>query len=512
MKPRVVLFSLLTAVSLTLSAQDQILIRPGLKIPQLQLKAVSKERPQSLDNSYSPYFPPILYQYGGSCAQASGIHYLFSYEMNRVLERPVNNSSKNYFSYRYTWHFLNGGHDEGSLVSDGIEIAMKQGLVTAANYGSSQSESYYRWPSGYNKYYDAMHYRVRTMNEVVLSDQAGINTLIDYMVDKQDGHPGGGIASFSIDEWGYTTYNGPSELGYKTILTLNGNTGPHAMTLVGYDLSVEYDCNGDGEIQDSERGAFVLVNSWDTWWGSNGRAYIPFHYFTAPVSDGGLPSYYKDALCIEAEYREPLITVSAKITYSSRNDLAISIGSADGAQAEHQTAKTSVLPPIFRGQGGDNYMQGLPFEASKTIEIGIDYSEKASVLDTMKAPCFFLNVSRTVMGKAGNGYVKSVSVHDYRSGKEVVYTKDFTNQEGALNKLGTHRFKVPTKPWVKRRETWLEQTTTSACPVEFVYKADDSAPTYSIRTANGSDYASMKLVGYDEKSGKVKLKFEYYDE
>lgn len=501
----------LLLLSMVLQAQDQILIRPGTTVPKLMLKSPVTDRPESLDNSYSPYFPPILYQYGGSCAQASGIHYLFSYEMNRVLERPVNNNSNNYFSYRYTWHFLNGGQNEGSIVSDGIEIAMKQGVVTAANYGSNQSETFYRWPSGYNKYYDGMHYRVKSMNKVDLSDQTGINTLIDYMIDKHDGHPGGGIASFSIDEWSYTAYNGPSELGYHTILTLNGSTGPHAMTLVGYDLSVEYDCNGDGEIQDSERGAFVLVNSWDTWWGTNGRAYIPFYYFTASPQDGGLPLSYKNALCIEAEYREPLITVSAKINYSSRNDLSIYLGVADGAQATTMASRTIVVPPIFRGQGGDNYMQGVYYEAGKSIEIGLDYSEKASVIDTMQAPCFFLNISRTVMGKAGNGYVSSVSVHDYRSGKEVIYTKNFSTDEGNLNQIGTIRLKVPTKPWVKRKDTWLEQTTTSASPVEFEYKVNSRTPTYSVRTAS-QDYASMKLVGYDAKSGKIKVKFVYYDE
>lgn len=515
MKKAVILSGIMLLLSMTAgAANDQILIRPGKNLPRLVMKARSEmERPQSLDNSNSPFFPPIINQHGGSCAQASGIHYLFSYEMNRTLEREVNNDKKRYFSYRYTWHFLNGGHDEGSFASDGLEIAMHQGVMTAANYGPSQDESFFRWTSGYNKYYDAMHFRVKEMKEIDLSDMEGINTLLDYMVDKQDGHPGGGIASFSISgvDWGYTSYEGPSELDYGTIIVLKGTSGAHAMTLTGYDLSVEYDCNGNGTIEDEERGAFVLVNSWDTWWGTKGRAYIPFYYFIRPVSEGGLPSYNQEALCIETEYRKPLITVSAKINYTSRNDLTLSVGAADGAQADHQAAKTSVIPPVFKGQGGDLFMQGLNFETSKLIEIGIDYSSKASAIDTMKAPCFFLNVNRTIVGKSGSGWVQSVTVHDYRSGEEITYTREFTQTEGALDKLGTLRFKVPTLNWVKRNGKWMKQSTTSASPVSFNYVVNTHTPTYSIRTAS-HDYASMKVTRYDEKKKQVKVKFSYYEE
>ena len=38
-----------------------------------------QELPQYVDNSVNKYFPPIIDQYGGSCAQASSIGYVFTY-------------------------------------------------------------------------------------------------------------------------------------------------------------------------------------------------------------------------------------------------------------------------------------------------------------------------------------------------------------------------------------------------------------------------------------------------
>ena len=48
--------------------------------------------PVSVDNSTSTAFPPIIDQTGGSCAQASGIGYMFTYEVNTLLHRNASAS------------------------------------------------------------------------------------------------------------------------------------------------------------------------------------------------------------------------------------------------------------------------------------------------------------------------------------------------------------------------------------------------------------------------------------
>ncbi len=69
--------------------------------------------PVSVDNSTSTAFPPIIDQTGGSCAQASGIGYMFTYEVNTLLHRNAYASDANTFSYLFTWNFVNGGADNG---------------------------------------------------------------------------------------------------------------------------------------------------------------------------------------------------------------------------------------------------------------------------------------------------------------------------------------------------------------------------------------------------------------
>lgn len=503
---RTLLFGLCLATALNLSSQ--MAIRPGLQLAPLKRVARSADRPTSLDNSLSPYFPFIIDQYGGSCAQASGIHYLFTYEMNRMLERPVNNIPDRIFSYRWTWHFLNGGVGDGSFASDGIEITQTAGCMLVSDFGS-QEEGIYRWTTGYRKYYNAMHYKTREMSEISLKTREGIETLMDYMTDKGDGHPGGGIASFSLsDSWGYKTYDGPSETGYDEIMTLDGSGGAHALTLVGYDLSVEYDFDKDGVICDFEKGAFILVNSWGTWWGSQGRAYIPFSFFLTPSGEGGLSEYNSKALCINTVHEKPMLTMSVKIKYSSRNDLVIRFGLADGAQGSAIAKGCSLRYPFPLNQGGDFYMQGTSFASGQDIEMGFNLSSLAASMDTMTAPCFLLIISKTVLGKSGTGYVYEACIHDYRGEEEVTYKRTFDETMGAIT-AGTHYFRIPTKPWVKnRRGEWLEQSTTSASPVEF--SLTDKKTVYSVRTADGN-YGNIQLSNYDYSTGKLNLKVTYYE-
>lgn len=506
-------FTALVLILTVMPVVAQQTVRPDAGLAPLRMNPSSMNaRPLSVDNSKLPYFPEIVSQYGGSCAQASAIHYLFTYEMNRTMERAVEGNPDNTFSYRYIWHFLNDGGDNGGFSSDGIEITRKAGCMTVADYGS-ELDNYYRWPSGYTKYYNAMHYRTRNMYMVDLSTRQGIETLLDYMVDKGDGHPGGGLAGFSLTgDWSVTDYNGPSETGLRDIIVLRGSGGAHAMTFVGYDLSVEYDINRDGVIQDNEKGAFILVNSWDTWWGTDGFAYIPFSYYLMGKDEGGLDANCRSALCIETEYHEPSFTMGVKLNYTSRNDLILRFGVADGAQATEPAPGTVMDYPIVRAQGGDLFMQGTYFDSAKNIEMGFDLSEAIAAADTMKAPCWFLTVIKVISGKSGEGYVSELTLHDYRSGKDSTMTRQFNQENGKISM--TKNFKVPTRSWFKNKYgEWYEPVTTSSNPLAEsadVMKGYSWNNIYGIRKSDGG-YAKMRIRNYDSKTRKITLEIANYE-
>lgn len=509
------LISLLTVAG---SVPAQYAIRPGLELPEISmntlrapLRGEPTDLPSHLDNSLSDFFPAIVSQYGGSCAQAAGIHYLFTYEMNRTLDRKVQNKKEYTFSYRWIWHILNGGKDEGGFSSDGIEVTQTAGCMSVADYGD-ESDSDFKWPTGYNKYYNAIHYRTKSMSKIDLSTMEGIHTMMQYMNDKNDGLKGGGIAAFSIsnDLWSYEDYDGPSETGYEEIINMKGKGGAHAMTLVGYDLSVEYDCNGDSTISDDEKGAFILVNSWGSWWGTNGRAYIPFKYFLEAGQDDAMTRWDAAALCIETEYFVPTTTLKLKMNYSSRNDIVTRFGLADGNHNTSPLKGTTVQTPILKGSGGDHNMQGTRFVSGNTIEMGFDLSSLTTTAQSMKAPCWMIIMGKSVIGKTGTGRILSASVYDYTNGNE--YSVEYTDDMNAIT-VGYHMFKVPTTNMFIRNNTWYESFQTSSNilmqPKDYV-NAPEWTRSFGIRTANGS-HAKIKVKEYDPKTRKLTIDIKHYE-
>jgi len=130
---------------LRIPSQKEINKIPVIKITE---KSRSKDLPSSLDNSTKTYFRPVFNQTGGCCAQASGIAYNFTYEINR--ERGTSaNVSRNQFPTHYTYNFLNGGSGQnGSWYTDGWDIIKADGCPTVSAYGGLASGRATRWYSG----------------------------------------------------------------------------------------------------------------------------------------------------------------------------------------------------------------------------------------------------------------------------------------------------------------------------------------------------------------------------
>ncbi len=100
---------ILLVVSLSMRAQP---VAPVVRKAPMR---VSSDLPVSVDNSLNKYFPPLIDQKGGSCAQASAIGYMFTYEINRLLDRDASATPANRFSYQYTYNLVNEGKDNGSF-------------------------------------------------------------------------------------------------------------------------------------------------------------------------------------------------------------------------------------------------------------------------------------------------------------------------------------------------------------------------------------------------------------
>lgn len=442
--------------------------------------------PASVDNSLNKYFPPVFSQLGGSCAQSSGIRYLFTYEMNRVLGRPADIPA-NIFSYFYTWNFINEGKDQGGFAEEGLSIARNCGVMSLAEFPDQSSAYAFRWMSGYDKYIRAMHYRVSNVLTLEVTNQEGIDNLKRYLYNEGNG---GHLVTYSANAQNWKIndhYTGPSQTGYKSLLTQLATEGAHAMTIVGYDDTVEF-MSPSGLTY----GAFIVVNSYGEWFHDKGRYYLPYYFFLQERASNLLSH---NVTGMEATYHTPKLIFKMKVSYNSRNDLAVLIGAADKPYAE--SPSVSFPSSIINNQGGDHPMQGA-YEGND-LEIAFDASSLVSKMEGFKEPKFFLSVVRSQRGTLGSGVINHFSVLDYREDpenpKEYV-CRDIQNTELLT---GTNLFTIATTPLLVTSASgfsWMDA-------MQQLYQT-----TFVVRTAKGR-YAKVQFLEYDKGAGKVKIKYLY---
>ena len=459
---------------------------------ELGNNAEDDELPLSVDNSRSIFFPPIISQQGGSCAQASGIGYMFTYEMNRLLQRNASDSKAYRYSYLFSWNLLNGGKDEGGFVIEGLNVARRFGMMTEEDFGFAATYAF-QWPSGYEKYLRAMHNRVSKIYRIDNTTLEAIQNIKHYLFNKGSRGSAGGIISFSAYSSNWTissNYDGPSATGYHSILTELATSGAHAMTIVGYDDLVEsIDSEGNTHL-----GAFIVVNSWGDYWQDNGHFYLPYHFFTnrgPGISDTHLSTSMTG---IDVYEHQPKIVYKIRMNYSSRDDLAFSLGASDSYFAT--SPSTLHTAPIFEHQGGDGPMPGAYANKDANVEFALDYTDYLPS-DHSSYPKYFLQILCAPYGKSmGTGSIEHLSVIDYT---DATHPKEYIcrNLNPRELKRGGNLYAVPARYWGNyscSTVTWQKDASTA------------SSSTFIVRTANGK-YAKLRFRNYNPDTHSLTLDY-----
>ena len=383
--------------------------------------------PVSIDNSVQPYFRPIFNQDGGSCGQASGVGYAFTYEQDYV--RGIAASiQQNQYPTHFTWNFLNGGNGGGSWYFDGWQIISADGCPNVAGYGGSMwygGQS--RWMSGYPQYYDGMNNRVLGIYYINVSTPDGLEMLKQWFFDHGDGSAVGGVVCFGGGVSGnFQTNNLPSgtpEAG-KVVVTRWDASVNHAMTFIGYNDSIRFDYNNDGQytnhldingdgvvnMRDWEIGGVKMANSWGTSWGNSGKAYVMYKTLAEPTATGGIWNNIVHLITVKPSC-SPILTLKATVKHTSRNKIKISAGVA--ADLSATTPEHTLSFPLYSYQGGGLYMQGGYSESDKTIEFGLDITPLLSYVSSGQPAKYFIKVDGQDPYNEGTGQVISFSVIDY---------------------------------------------------------------------------------------------------
>lgn len=411
-----------------LTTEDELLLSslPELK-PDVNL--LRTELPDLVDNSTLPYLRPVFEQVGASCGQACAIGYNFTYEINAARGLPAD-TSVNQYATHFTWNFMNGGQGWfGVSYFHSFEVLRLCGNPNVNDYGGEYFDDGKRWINGYDAYYNSMHNRIRQVYRIKTDTEEGIENLKHWLYDHRGQSDAGGVASFYANvPYNAQLLNDTTPEGGKHVLTNWYPQPTHAMTIVGYNDSIRWDYNEDGQYtndidingdgvvdpKDWEIGAVRFVNSYGYDHLDSGFCYMMYKVLADELEDGGLWNQEVHVVDARADY-SPGLTYKVTLTHDYRKAIRVRAGVSTDTSDIYPEKIISF--PIFNYQGGGRYMQGHDTAASlRTIEFGLDITPLRSFLEAGSPARFFLLVDENDPFNNGSGVLESASLIDYNDG------------------------------------------------------------------------------------------------
>lgn len=403
---------------------------PDLPLPANYKTLVKASLPYKIDNSTQPYMIPITWQSGYECGQSGSIAFVFTYEMDRLRGVPASSDANKYVTH-FAWNFMNSGYNyTGVSYYDTWEIIRYCGTPNIPDYGGSLNYGgEKRWMSGYNSYYNAMKNRLFTGYNLQVGTPEGLMVLKNWLANHLEGSSVGGLANF------YAQYGSPNatlpagtEEGGKALMSTWGGSPSHTWTIVGYNDSIRYDFNSDGQytnnidingdgvvdMHDWEKGGLKFANGYSgTGWGNGGYSYMMYKALADNIGSGGIWNNRVSVQYPKQTYA-PLLTMKVQLKHTCRNRIKVMAGVATNTAATKP--EYTIEFPVFNFQGGKYYMQGDTTQAAKTIEFGLDVSRLLNYVSPGQNAKYFLQVIERDTNSESAGEIVSYALMDYTSG------------------------------------------------------------------------------------------------
>ena len=345
--------------------------------------------PSSVDLSNSQYFPCIRTQGEvGSCAAWATTYYQFGYQVAKMNGWNAKNDPSKQFSPKYTYNYVNDGSNDGSSMKDNAEILKCQGAVrfselTPSEYATSAELT--EWCTNTNYQKEALTNRVSEFNYQSFANYTNTQTPIsstnsDYLNKMKHLLSTDHVLSFSttIGRLEPKTINGITFNGSKywnyglldndEICCVGVNvyetySYTHAMTIVGYDDTIWYDYNNNGNVEDFELGAFKVANSWGTKYCNNGFVWVMYdalnrqsNYSVMNVSGRQPVIRFYQFNYIEVENCEVELYAEVSLEQYRRSDIQLKLG-INSVMSSNTASFTE--DTLFNCQGGDCMLGGL---------------------------------------------------------------------------------------------------------------------------------------------------------
>ena len=240
------------------------------------------ELPTSVDLSASKYFPEIGSQGNiGACANWASTYYALTYHMCKARDEIAteDNTFSPYFSYN-----LVRKKDGGTGTITALKTLKETGAVYMKDAVDFDDESStLTWFPDEEIWKKASENRITGYSDIATPDNIDNPEDEDLAQVKTQLAKGNVILITANDPnvgcaWNYTYLDKNSKNAGEKICvkTTTGNSGLHRMTIVGYDDDVFVDINNNGLIEDGERGAFKIANSWGEDWMNQGFVWLSY--------------------------------------------------------------------------------------------------------------------------------------------------------------------------------------------------------------------------------------------
>lgn len=257
--------------------------------------------PSSVDLSTSKYFPAIGSQGSlGSCATWATVYYQFTYEMNRL--RGTTATPENTASPKFVYNILSQKDDSGTSAEENYAVLKDQGAppISMLPY----DEEHLSWSADAKIWREALNWRLKDYKELeyIGTDEKQITSPKDSDLDEiKSALNNGQMVAFGsfISSWVFDTLktnpDAPENSKYageKIVKYVDGFKGSHRMVIVGYNDEIWFDQNSNGKVDEGEKGAFKIANSWGVSFGNKGFCWVAYDAINQHTSvDGG----YNDA-------------------------------------------------------------------------------------------------------------------------------------------------------------------------------------------------------------------------
>jgi len=429
-------------VSLTPDELFVLSMVPELKLPEIYKGPNAPLLPVSVDNSTQPYFRSITWQSGYECGQSAGIAFNFTYEIDRLRNLPAS-ALANQYPTHFSWDFFNNANNyQGVSFFDTWEVTKVCGNMNVVDYGGGlNTGGFLRWISGYDKYYNGMKNRLNYVRAIRVDNPEGLLTLKYWLLDHLENASVGGVANFYAKYFGSIATvlpAGTPEAGKYVQPAWDPNPS-HAWTVCGYNDSIRWDYNGDGQytntidingdgivdMHDWEKGGLKFANGYaGNGWCNSGFCYLMYKTLADNMGSGGIWNHTVYVLDVK-QTCDPKLTMKITLKHNSRNKLKVTAGINTDLLALSPSYTKEY--PIFNFQGGDQFMQGGTTEADKTIEFGLDLVPLLNQINPGQQAKYFLQVKEVDPTGSATGEIVNWALIDYTSGTPVTINYPFTN-------------------------------------------------------------------------------------